>query len=164
MEGQMGHQALLKEPSDQRPWSNACWQNTARVWGHLTLAQRSIEPCATGTIHRGFGLQGIGPSYRGCIRPLALGLMELIELPERNWAHWVGSVGVHRTIHYNESHSHGWAVLVAEWQRGEGGAGRLSGLGSQAPLLCLPLVLFLLHKTCICVVHKHTYQKNKNKH
>ena len=93
MEGQMGHQALLKEPSDQRPWSNACWQNTARVWGHLTLAQRSNGLCAIGTIHWGFGLQGIGPSCGGCIRPLALGLMELRELLERNWAHWAGPVG-----------------------------------------------------------------------
>jgi len=51
-------------------------------------------------------------------------------------------------------------VLVAEWRRGgEWGAGWLSGLGSQAPLLCLPLILFLLPKTYIRVctqTHTHT--------
>jgi hypothetical protein len=41
---------------------------------------------------------------------------------------------------------------MPKWQiEGDGGADWLSGLGSQAPLLCLPLAIFLLPKTYIRV-------------
>jgi hypothetical protein len=80
---------------------------------------------------------------------MALDLMELIELLERHWAHWAGLVGVHRTIHYNESHSHRWAM--SWWS-----SGREEEKGVQASF-AYPLSYFYYLKLAYVCVHKHTH-------